>query len=47
MDFTVLDRAFSELARMNVTARSLLPGLDGYAKSLLHRFKFLAQPSIG
>lgn len=42
MDDGVLYDAFNQLARMNVTARSLLPGLDGYAKSLLHRFKFLA-----
>lgn len=46
MDATVLDRAFHGLARMNVTARSLFPGLDGYAKSLLHRFKFLAELRI-
>lgn len=46
MDVTVLDCAFKELARMNVTARSLLPGLDGYAKSLLHRLKVLAELPI-
>jgi hypothetical protein len=46
MDATVLDDAFNQLARMNVTARSLFPGLDGYAKSLLHRFKFLAELPI-
>ena len=32
---------FEELARMNVTARSLFPGIDGYAKSLRHRAKLL------
>lgn len=46
LDETLLDPAFKELARMNVTARSLLPGLDGYAKSLLHRLKLLAELPI-
>ena len=26
---------------MNVTARSLFPGLDGYARSMNHRLKLL------
>jgi hypothetical protein len=42
LDVESLEPAFRELARMNVTARSLFPGLDGYARSLLHRFKLLA-----
>lgn len=46
MEATVLYDAFNGLVRMNVTARSLFPGLDGYAKSLLHRFKFIAELPI-
>jgi hypothetical protein len=37
MEPGVINDAFKALSRMNVTSRSLLPGLDGYAKSLLHR----------
>ena len=33
--------AFEALLRMNVTARSLFPGLDGYSKNLGHRAKLL------
>ena len=46
MDAAVIDDAFEALSRMNVTSRSLFPGLDGYAKSLLHRFKILSDVPI-
>lgn len=36
-----MGEAFEHLTRMNVTARSLLPGLDGYAKSVAHRARLL------
>jgi hypothetical protein len=46
MDETILDAAFKHLSRMNVTSRSLCPGLDGYARSLLHRFKSISEIPI-
>ncbi|MEQ1794263.1 MAG: hypothetical protein ABL970_08740 [Nitrospira sp.] len=46
MDTTIIDPAFKDLSRMNVTSRSLCPGLDGYARSLLHRFKTLSEIPI-
>lgn len=46
MDETILDTAFKHLSRMNVTSRSLCPGLDGYARSLLHRFKSISEIPI-
>lgn len=36
-----LETAFSELAAMNVTARSLFPGIDGYARSMSTRARHL------
>jgi hypothetical protein len=41
LDRTLMPAAFDGLQRMNVTARSLLPGLDGYARSMNHRLKLL------
>ena len=41
MDRSLMPAAFDGLLRMNVTARSLLPGLDGYARSMNHRLKLL------
>ena len=41
LDRTIMPSAFEGLQRMNVTARSLLPGLDGYARSMNHRLKLL------
>lgn len=43
MDAAVIDDAFKALSRMNVTSRSLFPGLDGFAKFLLHRLKILSE----
>lgn len=37
----VMAGAFDALTRMNVTGRSLFPGLDGYARSTAHRLKAL------
>ena len=36
-----MEEAFTALASMNVTARTLLPGIDGYAKSIAHRARQL------
>jgi hypothetical protein len=41
LDRSLMPAAFDGLQRMNVTARSLLPGLDGYARSMNHRLKLL------
>jgi hypothetical protein len=41
LDRSLMRDAFDGLLRMNVTARSLLPGLDGYARSMNHRLKLL------
>jgi hypothetical protein len=41
LDRSLMPAAFEGLQRMNVTARSLLPGLDGYARSMNHRLKLL------
>ena len=37
----LMRESYEGLQHMNVSARSLFPGLDGYAKSLNHRLKFL------
>ena len=37
----LMPAAFEGLQRMNVTARSLQPGLDGYARSMNHRIRLL------
>lgn len=41
LDRSLMPAAFEGLQRMNVTARSLLPGLDGYARSMNHRLRLL------
>lgn len=41
MSRDAIEDAFQGLARMNVTARSLFPGLEGYAKSIAHRAREL------
>ena len=41
LDRALMPDAFEGLLRMNVTARSLLPGLDGYARSMNHRLRLL------
>lgn len=43
MDRAAMAEAFADLRRMNVTARSLLPGLDGYAQSMGHSLKMLLE----
>jgi hypothetical protein len=43
LDRGIMPAAFEGLLRMNVTARSLLPGLDGYARSMNHRLKLLLE----
>jgi hypothetical protein len=43
IDRDSLPAAFEALARMNVTARSLFPGIDGYSKNLAHRAKLLQE----
>jgi hypothetical protein len=42
-----LEEAFETLTSMNVTARSLFPGADGYAKWVAHRAKFLLSLAHG
>jgi hypothetical protein len=43
-----LDDAFERLHRMNVTARSLFPGLDGYGKFMFDRATHLLEiPVLG
>jgi hypothetical protein len=39
----LMPHAFEGLQRMNVTARTLFPGLDGYARSMNHRLKLLLE----
>ena len=46
MSRDAMEDAFRGLARMNVTARSLFPGLDGYAKSIAHRARELWETPI-
>jgi hypothetical protein len=41
LERSLMADAFDGLLRMNVTARSLLPGLDGYARSMNHRLRLL------
>jgi hypothetical protein len=41
LEAEALEEAFEALAVMNVSARSLFPGIDGYAKSVAHRGKLL------
>jgi hypothetical protein len=43
MTRAAMRKAFEGLLRMNVTARSLMPGIDGYAKSMNHRMKMLLE----
>jgi hypothetical protein len=42
-DETTMESAFLHLHRMNVTARTLFPGLDGYARSMKHELKRLLE----
>ena len=39
----IMPDAFAGLLQMNVTGRSLFPGLDGYARSMNHRLKLLLE----
>lgn len=43
---TEIESAFDGLKRMNITARSLFPGMDGYAESMAHQAKFLLHLSL-
>ena len=47
LDRSLMPAAFEGLLRMNVTARSLLPGLDGYARSMNHRLRLLLEIPLG
>jgi hypothetical protein len=41
MDRELIGDAFGGLRRMNVSARALMPGIDGYARSMNHWFKII------
>jgi len=46
MSRDAMEEAFAALTSMNVTARSLLPGVDGYGKSIAHRARQLWKTPI-
>lgn len=46
MNSAVMHEAFEDLWQMNVSARSLFPGLGGYARSMLHRLRSLWEDPI-
>jgi hypothetical protein len=44
LPYDVLSDAFRSLQSMNISHRTLFPGVDGYARSLRHRIDFLRVP---
>jgi hypothetical protein len=44
LPYDVLSDAFRSLQSMNISHRTLFPGVDGYARSLRHRIDFLRAP---